>query len=237
VGTRDRDGCAEHPLFRAAAGSELALSALEVPPGTSLVLGDAADDTMVFVVGGTGTVVRGADELAVGPGSTALLLSGETGTVVAGAEPLDLVCATVGPQCDLHAPMGPASPLERLDEIEPGKATGARSFQVLYDATNGSTRATLFVGHIPPGKAPWHYHLYDEIVWVLGGEGRLHIGDAIEPLAPGCAFRLHPRETHIVENTSPDRELSVLGLFTPAGSPSAAYLMPGDFAEYAATRT
>ena len=78
---------------------------------------------------------------------------------------------------DLHAPMGATEPVVALDHVEPGQATGARSFQVLHGPHNGSTRATMFVGYIPPGKAPWHYHLYDEIVWILRGEGRLHIGD------------------------------------------------------------
>jgi len=64
------------------------------------------------------------------------------------------------------------------------------------------------------------------------GEGRLYVGDAIEPLAPGSAFRLHAREVHIVENTHPTEELAVLGIFTPAGSPSAAYLMADVFAGY-----
>ena len=58
------------------------------------------------------------------------------------------------------------------------------------------------------------------------GEGRLHIGEEVEALAPGAAFRLRPREVHIVENTQPEAELAVLGIFTPAGSPSAAYLEP-----------
>ena len=31
---------------------------------------------------------------------------------------------------------------------------------------------------------------------------------------------------HIVENTQESAELAVLGIFTPAGSPSAAYLEP-----------
>jgi quercetin dioxygenase-like cupin family protein len=126
--------------------------------------------------------------------------------------------------------MGALEQVVGLDRVEPGKATGARSFQVLFGPHNGSTRATMFVGYIPPGRAPWHYHLYDEIVWVLRGEGRVHIGDAVEPLAPGSAFRLHPRQVHIVENSDPVAELAVLGIFTPAGSPSAAYLMP-DVAE------
>ena len=132
--------------------------------------------------------------------------------------------------------MGSAERVIALDHVEPGRATGARSFQVLFGPHNGSTRATAFVGYIPPGRAPWHYHLYDEIVWVLRGEGRLHLGDAVEPLAPGAAFRLHPREVHIVENTDPVAELAVLGIFTPAGSPSAAYLTPDVAETYAIER-
>jgi quercetin dioxygenase-like cupin family protein len=120
-----------------------------------------------------------------------------------------------------------------LDHVEPGQATGARSFQVLYGPHNGSTRATMFVGYVPPGSAPRHYHLYDEIVWILRGEGRLHLGDEVEALAPGVAFRLHPREVHIVENTQPEAELAVLGIFAPAGSPSAAYLEPHVASAYA----
>src|SRR5437667_135473 len=84
-------------------------------------------------------------------------------------------------------------------------ATGARSFEILLGPQTGSTRATLFVGHLPPGKAPWHYHLYDEIVWILDGPGRLHVGDAVEDLAAGSAFRLRPREVHVVENAGDDR--------------------------------
>ena len=41
------------------------------------------------------------------------------------------------------------------------------------------------------------------------------------------------REVHIVENTQTTEELAVVGIFTPAGSPSAAYLT----AEVAATYT
>jgi quercetin dioxygenase-like cupin family protein len=114
-------------------------------------------------------------------------------------------------------------------------ATGSRSFQVLLGPDNGSVRATLFAGFIPPGRAPWHYHLYDEIVWVYRGSGRLHLGEDETELRAGSAFRLRPRDLHIVENTSPDDELAVIGIFTPAGSPSAAYLPPGSTYEYGVT--
>ena len=92
------------------------------------------------------------------------------------------------------------------------------------------------MGYIPPGRAPSHYHLYDEIVWVLRGTGRLHLGDEAEELGAGSAFRLRPREVHIVENTATDVELAILGVFTPAGSPSAAYLTADVAATYAISR-
>ncbi|HEX6724454.1 MAG TPA: cupin domain-containing protein [Gaiella sp.] len=210
-------------------GSELALDVVGLGPGSSFPVADDAHDTLLFAHEGSCALGdRGLD------GAGAILIrAGESQTLAAGPAGASLVRATVGAATDLHAPMGPTAPVVALDHVEPGKATGARSFQVLYGPHNGSTRATMFVGYIPPGRAPWHYHLYDEIVWVLRGQGRLHIGDAVEPLEPGCAFRLHPREVHIVENTDLAVELAVVGIFTPAGSPSAAYLEPGVAASYA----
>ena len=127
---------------------------------------------------------------------------------------------------------GPRETVARIDDAETSAATGARSFQVLFGPHNGSTRATLFVGFVPPGLTPWHFHQYDEIVWIPDGPGRLHLGDEVEELAAGAAFRLRPREVHIVENASADRELTIVGVFTPAGSPAAAYLEPDVAAEY-----
>ena len=210
-------------------GSELALDALTLEPDAPLDLLDELHDTLLYVHAGSGSLsgVALAGETAgfVGAGSLA--------TLEAGSDGLSCVRATLGAATDLHAPMGAAETAVALDHVAPGQATGARSFQVLFGPQNGCVRATMFVGYIPPGKAPWHYHLYDEIVWVLRGEGRLHVGDAVEPLAPGSAFRLHPREVHIVENTNPAEELAVLGIFTPAGSPSAAYLTADVAASYA----
>ena len=84
---------------------------------------------------------------------------------------LELVVVTAGAGTDLHAPMGTRELVVSLDDAEQQQATGARSFQLLFGPHNGSTRATLFAGYVPPGKAPWHYHLYDEIVFVPAGPG------------------------------------------------------------------
>jgi quercetin dioxygenase-like cupin family protein len=224
--TRADPSAERHALVPTERGSTLALDALRLEPASSVEIAEDENDTLLFVHDGTCSL---ADDELGGAGSL-LVPAGEHRTLVAGPEGACLVRATLGVGTDLHAPMGAAEPVVALDHVEPGKATGARSFQVLHGPHNGSTRATMFVGYIPPGKAPWHYHLYDEIVWVLRGEGRLHVGDAVEPLEHGAAFRLRPREVHIVENTDPAVELAVVGIFTPAGSPSAAYLTP-DVAE------
>ncbi len=216
-----------------APGSALELATIRVTPGASLAVGDARCDTLIF--GSTGEAVLAADgtEHGIVTGGAAIIPAGSEATLRADAGAVVVRAWVGGDGIDHHAPMGAVESVTRVEAVEPGQATGSRSFQVLYGPHNGCLRATLFVGYIPPGKAPWHYHLYDEIVWVLRGRGKLHFRDRQpEDLAPGSAFRLRPREVHIVENLSANEELVVLGLFTPAGSPSAAYLEPGVLAEY-----
>jgi quercetin dioxygenase-like cupin family protein len=213
------------------AESALALGRRAIEAGARAVIADPEADTFLYVTAGTGTIAVGDETGSLAPRSAALVLAGEDASIVA-EDALDLVVMTVGPDVDRHAPMGRRERVTSLDETDAQHAAGARSFQTLFDAANGSTRATLFAGFIPPGKAPWHYHLYDEIVLVPEGTGRLHLGETTEELGAGSAFRLRPREVHIVENPSADRELTIIGIFTPAGSPSAAYLTPDVASEY-----
>lgn len=211
--------------------SALALSTLRVDAGAELSTTEAESDTLFYTFAGEGLLRVAAQSFELDAGSAALALAGEEAKFAARSE-LAVLRATVGPEADRHAPMGLRETVVRLEDADAKRATGARSFQVLFGPHNGSTRATLFAGFIPPGRAPWHYHLYDEIVWVPEGPGRLHIGESTEDLGAGSAFRLRPREIHIVENLRAGAEMTVIGVFTPAGSPSAAYLMPDVAAEY-----
>jgi len=212
------------------ADSALALERRVVEAGGTASPGDPEADTFLYVAAGKGSISLG-ESGALAARSAALVPAGERAEVVADDD-LELVVMTVGAGVDRHAPMGTRALTASLDDADAQRATGARSFQILFDASNGSTRATLFAGFVPPGSAPWHYHLYDEIVWIPDGPGRVRVGEAVEELGPGSAFRLRPREVHIVENTSTDSELTIIGLFTPAGSPSAAYLTPEVAAGY-----
>jgi quercetin dioxygenase-like cupin family protein len=212
-------------LVPSIADSALALSRTELAGG-SLAIREPEHDSLLYVIGGSGSLELDGETAELRGASAALVLAGEGATAVAGPAGLAFLQATVGPDADRHAPLGPRDIVAGVDGGGASQATGARAFQVLLGPHNGSTRATLFVGYVPPGRAPWHYHLYDEIVWVPDGPARVLRRESDEAIGAGSAFRLRPREVHIVENSSRDRDLIVVGIFTPAGSPSAAYVVP-----------
>jgi quercetin dioxygenase-like cupin family protein len=205
---------------------------VRLPGGAAHAFADAERDTLLHVAEGSASLALGGASELLEAGTAALVLAGEQATLGTAAG-VAFLSATVGAGAERHAALGPRETVAPLADGGAEAATGARAFRILFGPHNGSTRATLFAGFIPPGKAPWHYHLYDEIVWVSEGTGRLHLGEGTTELGPGSAFRLRPRQVHIVENVSTDRELTVLGVFTPAGSPSAAYLTPEVAATYA----
>ena len=119
-------------------------------------------------------------------------------------------------------PQGPElSPVVRLvDQRE--MPTGDRWYRVLVDQEIGSEQVTQFVGSIPPGRAPDHFHEYEEVLFILRGEGRMWTGDASTPIGSGDCIYLPRGQVHCVENTGVD-ELRLLGVFYPAGSPEVRY--------------
>ena len=219
-------------LVPAIDSSALSLVDLRVSPGSELKIGDPDCDSLLYTTAGSGSLTLDGDMHRLAAGAAALVLAGEEARLRSEDSELAVICAAVGPEADRHAPLGHREVVVWLDAAGSEKASGARSFQILFGPHNASTRATLFAGFIPPGRAPWHYHLYDEIVWVPAGPGRLHTGETTDELGAGSAFRLRPRQVHIVENLSTIDEMTIIGIFTPAGSPSAAYLTPEIAAEY-----
>ena len=202
-------------------GSPLSGAHVELAADTTWSLEAGEDDVLVYTVSGRGRLDGGK----LAPGAAVRLGRGESGSIVAEPGPLRLLVFRCRASCDEHAPLGPAQRIARVDLGSLDAATSGREFQVLFDMHNGSTRATLFLGKVPPGAAPWHFHQYDEIVWILEGHGLYHLAGGEEEFEAGSAFRVRPREVHIVENASSEPML-LLGLFTPAGSPAAAFLAP-----------
>jgi mannose-6-phosphate isomerase-like protein (cupin superfamily) len=113
------------------------------------------------------------------------------------------------------------TPLVRLADRQ-AQSTADRWYRVLVDDEIGSTNATQFVGSIPPGRAPDHFHQYEEVLFILKGEGRMWAGATNTPIVPGSCIYLPKGQVHCVENTGVG-ELRLLGVFSPAGSPTVRY--------------
>jgi mannose-6-phosphate isomerase-like protein (cupin superfamily) len=166
----------------------------------------------------------------VRPGTGVWLPPGTSYSLAAGPGPLRLDSVLLpapapgtGPDStgpDSTGPDGAAGPLLADLADQPAEITGDREFRVLFAPGQGCAAATQFVGEIPPGRAPFHSHTYDEVVLILAGEGVLHVGDEDRPLSPGSCLHLAPGTPHCLENTGQDT-LRVLGVFHPGGSPAA----------------
>jgi len=113
------------------------------------------------------------------------------------------------------------APIVRLAD-QKSQPTGDRWYRVLVDDEIGSTQVTQFVGSIPPGRAPDHFHHYEEVLFILKGEGLMWAGESHTPIARGSCIYLPKGQIHCVENTGAG-ELRLLGVFYPAGSPSVRY--------------
>jgi quercetin dioxygenase-like cupin family protein len=112
-----------------------------------------------------------------------------------------------------------------LAAVDKGTATAGREFLLGPDCPS----ATQFVGLIPQGRAPDHYHRYDEVIYVLEGEGFLEIAGERAPIRAGTCIHLPRTLVHCLANTG-DAEMRVLGVFRPAGSPAEAYYPDGTLA-------
>lgn len=95
--------------------------------------------------------------------------------------------------------------------------TADRWYRVLIDS-----EVTQFVGSIPPGRAPDHFHEYEEVLFILRGEGRMWTEARSTPIGYGSCVYLPRKQIHCVENTGTG-ELRLLGVFYPAGSPAVRY--------------
>ena len=176
------------------------------------------DDEILYVLSGSGVGTVGGERAELRPGSAAYVAAGTPWRVdeASGLEVLSVLVRDPLPS------NGKSHAVVALDEVEAGTATAGRMFRMLAPGPS----ATQFVGYIPAGRAPDHYHRYDEVVYVLQGNGALHIDGESAPLRPGTCIHLPARLVHALENDGPSH-MQVLGVFRPAGSPAEAYYPDG----------
>ncbi len=123
-------------------------------------------------------------------------------------------------------PREPRAVVRRLADQEEQAATTSRTFRIVADPSTGLQSATHFVGYVPTERAPDHFHTYDEVIYVLEGEGTLHAGGDRTSVAAGSFLELPAGTVHCLENTGED-VMRLVAVFRPAGSPAAAYYPDG----------
>jgi len=169
-----------------------------------------AHDQVLYVLRGQGTVRLG-DRLEQ--------VAADTGLYVPAGQPIaavrgPLACACVDTPAQADPDLEPV--VVRVSD-RPARPTGDRWYRVLIEK-----QVTQFVGGIPPGRAPDHFHPYEEVLVILAGRGVLWAGRSSAPIAQGSCVYLPRGQLHCLENTGPG-ELRLVGVFYPAGSPAVRY--------------
>jgi mannose-6-phosphate isomerase-like protein (cupin superfamily) len=208
---------------------------MEFARGLSLGFRNRECDEIIYVLQGAATILIDGCPYPVQPETGVYLRPGAILTVDnPNPEPFVLISSqcpeplaaadTLPPFISPQSPEIPSlqpPPIVRLADCE-AVPTADRWYRVLVDDGAGSTQVTQFVGSIPPGRAPDHFHNYEEVLFILRGVGRMWAGETHTPIASGSCIYLPKRQVHCVENTG-DGELRLLGVFYPAGSPSVRY--------------
>ena len=207
----------------------ISLRVLEFGPGTSPALRNQASDEVCYVLAGNCTVVIDDNEYELGPETGVYLRPGQALHVKnSGPDPVQFVSSQCPEETDdaeaLDQPMKSGSDLPPIVKLSDRRAlpTADRWYRVLVDDEIGSEQVTQFVGSIPPGRAPDHFHEYEEVLFILRGEGRMWAGETNTPIGRGSCIYLPRGQVHCVENTG-SSELRLLGVFYPAGSPAVRY--------------
>jgi mannose-6-phosphate isomerase-like protein (cupin superfamily) len=186
----------------------LSLRVLEVDAAASL-RNETADEVL-YVLRGHGSATSGARTYGVQP-DDGIHIPPATTLDVRASSPLTLVsclCPAVNRGADAAVVSMKDCPEQR---------TGDRFYREII-----STEITQFVGSIPPGRAPDHYHLYEEVICILEGEGVMWAGTSHTPIAAGSCIFLPKGQVHCLENRG-SGAMRLLGVFYPAGSPAVRY--------------
>ncbi len=200
---------------REAGAKAISLRVLELPAGESATFRNEASDEVLYVLSGSGPELTPDTGIYLPPATSLEIAANETLTLISSQCPDD------GATLEGYEP-GSGSLLVVSMHDRAVQRTGDRWYREVINAEDGSTQVTQFVGGIPPGRAPDHYHLYEEVIVILDGVGAMWAGSSSTPISPGSCIFLPNGQVHCVENRSAD-EMKLLGVFYPAGSPAVRY--------------
>jgi mannose-6-phosphate isomerase-like protein (cupin superfamily) len=217
---RDGDDTATvRVAFDAANGCErLEQRVIRFGPGRSAERKLAGQQEVLYIVEGRGLLHLDGSTHELEHRMGVFLVPGETYTVEnTGSADLH-VLSVLAPE-DRAEAHGERKVTVRFDEQPELEASIERSFRYLVNEDAGCFDVTQFMGIVQPSKAPFHSHAYDEVGYVVAGEGTAHVGGRSFPLRAGSCFHLPPDEVHCIENSGAG-PMHILGVFHPSGSPA-----------------
>lgn len=220
---------ARTPICAKTGAQQLAQTIREYGRGRSAALAHSAAEEVLYVVSGRGACLVGGFHYPIEPGSGVYVPAGAAWSVENPSdEPLVVVsvCCPEEPAREAAEP-APSStgeaPRRVLHERDcQAIPAGDRHFKLLVDKDLGCRQVTQFVGFIPPSKAPFHSHTYEEAIYILEGRGIAHTEEESAEFGPGTSIYLPRGTRHCLENPGPGA-VRLLGVFYPSGSPAARY--------------
>jgi quercetin dioxygenase-like cupin family protein len=174
---------------------------------------------IMYTTSGRGSLTVAGESHELEPGTAAYITAGETYEVEnPGPETLVIVSATAPQSAD--DARAPTARTVRYADQPTLTASGDREFRYLVTEDVGCRDATQFFGVIAPGRAPDHSHVYDEVIYVLEGEGVLHGDGEDRPVSAGSCIHLPPFFVHSLENSG-DTPMRIVATFHPSGDPAS----------------
>jgi mannose-6-phosphate isomerase-like protein (cupin superfamily) len=173
---------------------------------------------VVYVASGRGALILEGGEHELEPDMGAYIAAGER-FEVDNPGPDELVVVAVSLAQENGTSLPPDKRTVRRADRPTHPAGKERRFEYLADEELGNHDLTQFLGVIDPSNVPAHGHVYDEVIYVVEGEGTLHLDGKTTPISTGSCIHLPPKIAHTLENHGPG-PMRVLGVFHPAGDPA-----------------
>jgi mannose-6-phosphate isomerase-like protein (cupin superfamily) len=215
----DGDTASVRVTFDASNGCErLEQRVIRFAPGRSNAQTLAGRQEVLFVVAGRGELDLDGERHALEPETAVFVAPGES-YAVENPGPGELLAVSVVAPEDREGNAAERKVTVRFADQPELRASSERTYRYLVNEDAGCFDVTQFMGIVQPSKAPMHSHSYDEVGYIIEGEGIAHVGGRSLPLRPGSAFHLPPEELHCIENSG-NGVMRILGVFHPAGSPA-----------------
>jgi mannose-6-phosphate isomerase-like protein (cupin superfamily) len=216
----DGDTAAVSRAFDAPRGSEiLEQRIVRYTPGRSRPVQTGDRIAVLYVVSGRGEIHVGGTAYPMEAATGAYLAAGESYEVENPGPDELLVVAVTAPSDHNGSPRADRRTVREADQPTL-TASGDREFRYLVTDEVGCRDVTQFRGDIAPGRAPDHSHVYNEVIYVLEGEGALHTEGEDAPVTAGSCIHLPAYLMHSLENSG-GSTMRIVAVFHPAGDPAS----------------